>query len=228
MQMNNYLYLIWKDPQTRRNFVIGRLGRGEKYTFEYFGEFEKAKQYGWTKFDVFSEEKVYESNHLFPVFASRLPDKKRRDIDKILQKYGLSEFDEFELLRKSGAKLPIDTYSFIDPIFPNDEIIIRDFFIMGVRYQSFCKGDNCFSLPEVSVGDELFLKKEPNNLYDSNAIVILTQKMDVLGYVPRYYNLAIIERLENGSSYSCTVMEVNCNHNCSECIKVRLRMPKVM
>ena len=52
---------------------------------------------------------------LFPVFASRLPDRKREDIDKILQKYGLKEFDEYELLKKSGARLPIDNLEFIVP-----------------------------------------------------------------------------------------------------------------
>ncbi len=85
---------------------------------------------------MFLEEKVYESDVLFPVFASRLPDRKRRDINKILEKYGLVEFDEFELLRKSEARLPIDTYSFIDPIFSADETVEREFFVMGVRHHS--------------------------------------------------------------------------------------------
>ena len=35
----------------------------------------------------YPEERVYESDVLFPVFASRLPDRKRRDIDKILEKW---------------------------------------------------------------------------------------------------------------------------------------------
>ena len=107
---NKYLYLIWKDPQTRRNFTIGKLCHSEKYAFEYFGDFSKAENHGWSKFEVFPEEKVYESDVLFPVFASRLPDRKRRDIGKILQKYGLNEYDEFELLRKSEARLPIDIF----------------------------------------------------------------------------------------------------------------------
>ena len=118
MKKNRFIYLIWKDPITRNNFIVGKISRNEKYTFEYCGEFEKAEKYGWLKLEGFPEKKVYESDILFPVFASRLPDKKRRDIDKILEKYELSEYDEFELLRKSEGRLPIDTYSFIDPISP--------------------------------------------------------------------------------------------------------------
>lgn len=36
---------------------------------------------------------VYKSEKLFPVFASRLPDRKRKDIGRILEKYGLDEYD---------------------------------------------------------------------------------------------------------------------------------------
>ena len=54
---------------------------------------------------------------LFPVFASCLPDRKRKDIDKILQKYGLKEFDEYELLKKSGARLPIVPHMAKEPAF---------------------------------------------------------------------------------------------------------------
>ena len=59
---------------------------------------------------------VYKSEKLFPVFASMLPDRKRKDIGRILEKYGLDEYDAYQLLKKSGAKLPIDNLQFIDPI----------------------------------------------------------------------------------------------------------------
>ena len=221
-----YLYLVWKDPKTRSNFTIGKLCRSTKYTFEYDGDFGKAENYGWTKFDMFPEERVYESDVLFPVFASRLPDRKRRDIDKILEKYGLTEFDEFELLRKSGARLPIDTYSFIDPIFPEDTTVERNFFIMGIRHHSPCKGEDCKLLPNLKIGDELVFEKEPNNEYDPNAIRVLTQNKEHLGYVPRYYNVAILNRLNVGMSYSCKIIDINLDQDCSESIKVKLEMPR--
>jgi HipA-like protein len=225
MEQNKYLYLIWKDPQTRRNFVIGKLYHDQKYTFEYYGDYQLAETYGWSKFEVFPLEKMYESETLFPVFASRLPDKRRRDIEKILKKYDLTQYDDFELLRKSGARLPIDNYSFIDPINPDEEYIEQDFFIMGVRHYVSCDGKDCTFSPRVTVNDKLKFERELDNKYDSNAICIKTMTDEMLGYVPRYYNLEIVTRLERGMSYSCKVIEINHCYDCSECIKVRLLMP---
>ncbi len=223
---SSYLLLIWKDPLSRRNFIVGKLCKGQKYTFEYYGEYGKAQNHGWTKLDAFPEEILYESETLFPVFLSRLPDKKRRDIGKILEKYNLNEFDEFELLSKSEGRLPIDTYSFINPIFPGNQTVQRDFYIMGVRYYAPCKGSDCTLFTDLKLDEDLFFEAEPENQHDANAIKIVTSKQQLLGYVPRYYNLAILEYLHMGISYSCKVININTSLDCSECVKVRLNIPK--
>lgn len=225
MMQNDFLYLIWKDPETRRNFTIGKLTRSSKYSFEYCEEASEAEEYGWKSLGAFPDYHVYESENLFPVFASRLPDKKRRDIKKILEKYSLKEFNEFELLRRSGARLPIDTYEFIDPIFSEDEVIERDFFVMGIRHHAACSGTNCALLPILNPGDLLVLEAEPENEYDRFAIRVITQKGEHLGYIPRYYNKAILARIDKGISYSCKVLEVTPSQSCSECVKIRLNMP---
>ena len=223
---SNYLLLIWKDPETRRNYTVGKLTRGDCFTFQYYGEAENAEEAGWKLLGAFPTYQEYRSNTMFPVFSSRLPDKKRRDIQNILEKYGLMEYDEFELLRRSGARLPIDTYEFIDPIPPDDTEVEREFYITGIRYHSACQGSDCGALPGVKVGDMLLLEEEPENAYDPMAIRVLTQEKEVLGYVPRYYNKAILARLHDGMDYSCKITEVNANmRNCSECLKARLTMP---
>lgn len=223
---SNYLLLIWKDPETRRNYTVGKLTRGDCFTFQYYGEAENAEEAGWKLLGAFPTYQEYRSNTMFPVFSSRLPDKKRRDIQNILEKYGLMEYDEFELLRRSGARLPIDTYEFIDPIPPDDTEVEREFYITGIRYHSACQGSDCGALPGVKVGDTLLLEEEPENVYDPMAIRVLTQEKEVLGYVPRYYNKAILARLHDGMGYSCKITEVNANmRNCSECLKARLTMP---
>ncbi len=225
---NDFLYLIWKDPETRRNYTVGKLSRGDKYTFEYCEDAAEAEDAGWNLLGTFPEHKIYESENMFPVFTSRLPDKKRRDIGKILEKYGLNEFDEFELLRKSGARLPIDTYEFIDPIFPDDKEIERNFFVMGVRHHTQCSGTDCTLLPFLKHGDLLKLEEEPDNKYDPMAIRVTTKDNELLGYIPRYYNKAILERLHKGTSYSCMILEVNMTKSCSECIKVKFNMPSII
>lgn len=227
--MNSYyLFLIWKDPQTRRNYTVGKLEKiGNTFAFEYGEEAEEAKKAGWELLEAFPLEVRYESEAVFPAFSSRLPDRKRRDISKILQKYDLEDYDEFELLRKSGARLPIDTYELIDPIFPGDSPIEREFFIMGIRHHAPCDGKDCDLFPIVNVGDNLLFCPEPENEHDSNAICVQSLHGEHLGYVPRYYNKAILDRLKNGVSYTCAVIEINKDENCAECIKVKLNMPEV-
>ena len=225
--IHDFLYLIWKDPKTRRNFTVGKLTRDKKYYFEYCEENEAARENGWRELEAFPENKVYESQTLFPVFSSRLPDPKRRDIEKILQKYKLDIYDEYELLKKSGARLPIDTYELIDPIFPEQEFIEREFFIMGIRHVCPCDGNECDLLPLVSIGDEVKLQHELDNPNDSKAILVTTSSGEKLGYIPRYYNQSIFEKLSQNISYICTVTEKNSkSDNCSECVKVRLQIPK--
>lgn len=226
--MSNYLYLIWKDPRTRRNFTVGKLMRGDKFTFEYEQEEREAKEYGWSGMEAFPDNRIYESEYMFPVFTSRLPDRKRRDISKILEKYNLSIYDEFELLRRSGARLPIDTYEFVDPISSEDKTIEREFFVMGIRHYTACDGTNCELLPTVEIGERLELRPEPENLYDPMAIRVLTERGQHLGYIPRYYSYAILERIKKNVSYSCVVIEVEPARGCSECVKVKFNMPSVV
>ncbi len=226
-QNSDFLYLIWKDPKTRKNFTVGKLNRTEMFTFEYCEEYREAQACGWGKLEAFPEEKTHESNVLFPVFSSRLPDPKRRDIEKILEKYGLEKYDAYELLKKCGGRLPIDTYEFIRPISPDEKTVQRDFFIMGVRHLAPCGGNNCALLPQIDVGDLLQLNPEPENKADPFAIQVSANRGERLGYIPRYYNRAILERLSNGMTYSCQIIEINRNNNCSECVKVRFNMPSI-
>lgn len=114
-EKQDFLYLTWGDPHSGKRFVVGKLTRAEGFAFEYGGEYGEAEKYGWEKLEAFPEEKRYESETLFPVFSSRLPDPRRRDMEKILEKYGLAQYDGYELLRRNKGRLPIDTYEFLCP-----------------------------------------------------------------------------------------------------------------
>ena len=112
----NSIILIWREPVSRRDFQIGELSRNNRYEFEYKFERLEAKRNGFFNLLSFPEDSgKYVSEKLFPVFLSRLPDKKRRDINKILEKYGMTEYDDFELLKRGKAQLPIDNLRFADP-----------------------------------------------------------------------------------------------------------------
>lgn len=118
----DYIYLIWKDYKTGQRYVVGELSKNGKYEFKYRVEdIDNAVENGFTPliaFPIINE--VYENYDIFPAFSSRLPDKRRKDVKEILSKYKLEKYDAFELLKKSGGKLPTDSLEFIDPIFSDE------------------------------------------------------------------------------------------------------------
>lgn len=123
MKKSNFLYLVWKNPQNKRTYTVGKLEKKSVgFSFEYWGDFKKACDDGWGMIRAFPEVKKYESKNLFPVFSSRLPDRKRRNIEDVLRKYGLTSYDGYELLKQSGGKLPIDTFEFVKPDVSNDSV----------------------------------------------------------------------------------------------------------
>lgn len=224
----DYIYLVWKDVKTRKQYIIGQLSKNGQFEFSYGFEVKEAIKNGFKLLISFEElDKVYKSDILFPVFASRLPDSKRRGIEKILSKYGLDEYNDYKLLKRSGAKLPIDNLEFIDPILnleENDKNIKRIFYLAGPRHYIGCNGQDCAKSANLTVNEELKLELEPENKFDSNAIKVLNSNNIHIGYIPRYYCESVINLLDKGYKYFCTIYEVQKDNNCNECIKIKLEM----
>ena len=172
MQYNNqaYLSLVWKDPKERKQYLIGRLSKGEEFVFKYDDEIKNALKAGFHPLLAFSNLKQeYHSKLMFPSFSSRLPDPKRKDINKILNKYNMDEYDAYTLLQRGGARLPIDSFEFIDPILENETgDIKRNFYVAGVRHYNKCEGKDCTLLDIPQAGDSLVLHIDENNPYDEN------------------------------------------------------------
>lgn len=221
----DYIYLVWKDTQTRRQFIVGELSKNGKFEFKYVDEVQEAIKNGFKPLISFEDlDKIYYSDILFPVFSSRLPDRKRRDIQKILEKYELSSFDDYKLLKRSGAKLPIDNLKFIDPILgDNEDIPIkRLFYLAGPRHYLGCEGNDCKKSENVDINESLILIPEPENDFDSNAIKVVNNKNVHIGYIPRYYTQEMLKFIEKGYKCKCSVFEVNKETDCDECIKIEL------
>ncbi len=224
----DFIYVVWQDPRERDNYVIGTLTRNGHYEFVYGVEVEKARQHGFTPLVSFPDFKAtYQSDEVFPAFACRLPDPRRRGIEDILKKYGLIEYDEFEFLKKSGARLPTDTLSFIDPILDSEEEIERIFYVAGTRYYMGCTGKDCTQAKKIEPGAELNLVPEPDNQHDKYAIAIYTQDGTKVGFLPRYYSESVSERLQEGRICNCHVLEYTpSDHCCTQCLRVRLKIEK--
>lgn len=119
METTNKAFVIWQDTiTTKRKFIIGFIEKNkEEFSFRYYGEIDEALEKGFSLLKPFDDKnKIYKSDILFPIFSSRLPDSKRKDINKILDKYNLDKYNEFDLLVKSKGKLPIDSLSFVEII----------------------------------------------------------------------------------------------------------------
>lgn len=219
----DYLYLIWKNPDTRRQYIVGTLSKNGLYEFKYGVEFVAAQKTGFKGLEAFKDfNKTYKSERLFPVFSSRLPDRKRKGISEILKKYGLSEYDEYMLLKNSGARLPIDTLEFIDPLLDDDKPVSKNFYIAGSRHYLPCRGDNCINTVNVKEGDRVSLLLEPENPKDQNAVVVIGNHNEKLGYIPRYYAQQVTSMIKKGKELICEITEVNQLNCCRECIKVHL------
>ena len=221
----DYLYLIWKCTSNRRQYIIGQLTKNGQYEFQYCEEIEEALAVGFSPLVSFERlNVVYKSENLFPVFASRLPDRKRKDIKKILKKYGLEEYDSYQLLKKSGAKLPIDNLQFIDPILNYESNFEKLFYVAGSRHYLGCNGDQCQDAIQVTRGDEVFLEHEIDNQHDKNAIRVINEQHELLGYVPRYYSRAFVKFIEEDRVEECHVANVAKENGCDECIGVVVKI----
>jgi len=79
-------------------------------------------------------------------------------------------------------------------------IYSRDFCVAGTSFYPESK--------DVSENDQLFLELEPSNMFDSNAIKVLTKEGKLIGYVPRNYNLPIRTNLLDGATYEAVVTKM--------------------
>jgi len=104
------LYLTKKDGNGNK-VLIGELAKNDnEYIFKYTPEPTDEPE-GFIKVPTFKDfGKVYKSENLFLFFANRLYDKARPDLPKILERYGLREYDEWELLKATRARLMTDSY----------------------------------------------------------------------------------------------------------------------
>lgn len=224
----DYIYVIWKDPKSRRQYTIGELSKNGKYEFCYGHEIIKAIEKGFRALISFDDiNRIYFSDSLFSSFASRLPDKKRKDIDKILSKYEMYEYDEYYLLKRSGGRLPIDTLEFIDPIPETlEKETSRYFYVAGTRHYIDCDGMDCIKSIDINKNDELILELEPENKYDQYAIKVLNTDRKQIGHIPRYHSEQLTRLINNGAICFCTVHDVNKLNNCNECIRIHLIIKK--
>lgn len=185
------LFLAWQDPNTRRWFPIGRLNYdGEEYQFVYVkGALEARNQCSFNGLYSFPDfNKVYKSPIIFPLFSNRIMRRSRPDYKNYIEGLNIAENKDepINILARTGGKKATDTLEvFPYPIKDENGLYEINFFARGLRYLPSPSVDRILKLQE----DELlYLEPEPENVHDSNALILRTEDNYKVGYCPRYLN----------------------------------------
>lgn len=206
--MNKEMWLIWKQPMTRRRYKIATLNYDNgTYIFKYAEpELSDAMQVGFRYFPGFEDiQKIYTDTKLFANIETRLPNVGRDDYLEILNSYNLEkDSTKLEILKATKGRLLTDNYEFV-PAFDANKI---EFDVAGTRH--------CLDVKEsrhlLHVNDKLLLELEPENERDENAIKVIFNKDGRryhLGYVPRYYTKNLAELLKKNIKYSAMIQGLN-------------------
>ena len=203
------LWLIWKNPTTRRRFRVGTLSFDDekrKYRFEYTNpELDDARTGGFVSFPGFNDlKKIYESDKLFVNIVSRFPNPERPDYLEILNSYNLSsDSKDIDILYATKGRLMTDTFEFV-PEFDKRKI---EFDLAGIRHL----GNFEKIKDRIQENDKVALKIDSENEFDKYAIKVCYFMEDgeeiELGYVPRYYSRQLTDLIQT-KKYSATVQKV--------------------
>ena len=207
------LFLAWQDYESRVWFPIGRLTfDGAKYQFVYIKGAKNAEQQcGFQPLISFPQwDKVYYSNHLFPIFANRLMSRSRPEYKNFVERLNvpLDKDDPMVLLARSEGRRETDSLT----VFPYPELDEEGkyelhFFAHGLRY---LPKSAIARIEQFQVGDKLWLAHELQNEYDAKALTLNTQDHYIVGYCPRYLLSNVLNVLmESPQSVDVRVDRIN-------------------
>jgi len=193
----NRLIVTWQPHKSitcnriRRSVGIIEKCDGE-YLFRYSYDsidFKHARDEGMELFRPFSSpEKIYDKN-VIEFFSARLPPRNRNDFNRYLESIRIKsgvKISNFALLGYSEGRLPSDGYAFLHPFddaTPNFEVLLE---VSGHRFYE----NRSF----LNIGDDLDLKPDKDNIYDSNALAFFKNNT-IVGYVNRFLTSAVYKWL---------------------------------
>lgn len=208
---DNELLLVWKHPDTRLRYTIGRLWQTQSgyhfcYECQAMHSLEDATRDGFRLLDSFpNPEEEFHSEELFATFERRLPPS--WDVD--LRDLGNDSGDPMEYLRVTGGRVSTDTLEFLEPVQIGEEArayTIR-FPVAGWQYY-----DGESVITRLQEGMPLYLELETDNAFDPNAIRVLASFGAMLGYVPAIYAWYIDESVAN-QTYDAAIEEIGAADN---------------
>ena len=111
-----------------------------------------------------------------------------------------------ELTTKTKDMVALMTdHSLGDLIKPlSHEILLFGSYIAGTSYI-----DDQSIFDELKDGDKLFLKREPDNRFDENAILVLDENGRKLGYIPEKDNLVFARLMDAGKYLTARMTDID-------------------
>lgn len=168
-------------------------------------EFKQAKELGFKGYPGFGIDKTIHESILF-AFMKRLPPRNRGDFIKYLNALRLqpdASISDFALLGYSGAKLPDDDFTIINPFenaIPPFEFLLQ---IQGYRYYM-----EQLPLTSLIEGQAAVFEAEPDNADDPEAIKVLIDDIHV-GYVSRGLTTSFHKWFKAGYAITASVERIN-------------------
>lgn len=191
------LLLVWQAPESRSRYVVGELRKdNSEVVFRYLQdteEFKRASAEGFVCYPAFRKTNQEYRQGVMDSFMRRLPPRKRGDFAKYLEQWKLApdiEISDFALLGHTGAKLPNDGFSLINPFDNVDQPYTFYIEVAGFRYYQ----DN-INIKDITVGMSVVFVHEPDNEHDSNAVRIEVAGKKI-GYVNKVQSKAFIRWLK--------------------------------
>ena len=197
------LLVTRRDPSTSSYCSLGLLThRAGRYEFRYLSEAVESSDF--LPLPGLSQPlRRYSSEHLFPVFASRVMSANRPDRARSLDAVGLGpEAEPFEILSRTGGRRVGDEVELIPLPQPDNGTVEVRFLVHGIRHRP---EEDRAVIDTLGREEELQLVPEPINEHDPTAVRVETRAGVHLGYVPMPLSEAITRSLVRGRSFGTVV-----------------------
>jgi len=179
------IYLVWRQGPGTRRHAVGILDRdvAGSHTFKYLPEAKSLmSSEGFTPYTEFQElDKIYNGN-VADIFGQRLVRVERSDSGSFFRFWEADQdkvTDKFYLLGKTQGLVATDNFEFL----ADYHLCPETHFVTEVAGLSHDKLDR----DEISIGDRLTFKPEPDNIIDPEAVIVLKDDRKI-GYIKKYHN----------------------------------------
>lgn len=207
------LLLVWQGAEGSarlRRSVAELVCEGTVVRFRYLvgtNDFDEACNAGFVSFPAFRKLDAEYSLGVVDTLLRRLPPKSRGDYGKYLEQFRIridQPVSAFELLGITGAKLPSDGFSIVDPL---EEMTTDCDVMMEVAGFRHVAKESGISVSDIRQGSDVRFVPEPDNEHDPNAVLVMFNQAPI-GYVIRQQAPAI-KQLLSTSEVRAKVERIN-------------------